>query len=84
MMIGDRGTGVGSRIKGHLHYGGKWKHDIHGKYTPVCIANENNTSQTCAYCYNKLSHPSQKKLKENTSESEAKELSNVLILGVFL
>ncbi|KAI9254921.1 hypothetical protein EDC94DRAFT_696570 [Helicostylum pulchrum] len=37
MMIGDRGTEVGSRIKGHLRYGGKWKQDIHGKYTSVSI-----------------------------------------------
>ncbi|GAA5796407.1 hypothetical protein HPULCUR_001779 [Helicostylum pulchrum] len=30
MLIGDRGTGVGSRIKDHLRYSGKWKQDIHG------------------------------------------------------
>ncbi|KAI8083631.1 hypothetical protein BDF21DRAFT_248768 [Thamnidium elegans] len=86
MMIGDLRTGVRSRIKGHLLYSGKWKQDIHGKYTSVCITNENNTSQTRAYCSNKLSHPIQakKSLKENTSESEAKDLSDVLILGALL
>ncbi|KAI9246148.1 hypothetical protein EDC94DRAFT_653427 [Helicostylum pulchrum] len=29
MLIGDRGTGVGSRIKGFRRYGGKWKEEIH-------------------------------------------------------
>ncbi|KAI9248110.1 hypothetical protein EDC94DRAFT_352320 [Helicostylum pulchrum] len=68
MIIGDRGAGVGSRIKVHLRYGGKWKQDIHGKYTSVCITNENNTSQTCVYCYNKLNHPSHaKKIKGRTT-----------------
>ncbi|KAI9273552.1 hypothetical protein EDC94DRAFT_495710, partial [Helicostylum pulchrum] len=33
----------------------------HGKYVSVCITNENNSSQTCVYCYNKLSHPIQAK-----------------------
>ncbi|KAI8092043.1 hypothetical protein BDF21DRAFT_480497, partial [Thamnidium elegans] len=51
-------------LKEHLQYGGKWKRDIHGKYTPVCITNENNTSQTRVYCCNKLNHPIQgKKIK---------------------
>ncbi|KAI9249362.1 hypothetical protein EDC94DRAFT_527773, partial [Helicostylum pulchrum] len=29
MFIGDRGYGVGSNIKGHIKYGGKWKPAIH-------------------------------------------------------
>ncbi|KAI8888394.1 hypothetical protein K501DRAFT_173342 [Backusella circina FSU 941] len=29
----------------------------HRYYTPVPITNEHNTSQTCIYCYKKLSHP---------------------------
>ncbi|KAI8356640.1 hypothetical protein BD560DRAFT_406466, partial [Blakeslea trispora] len=45
MMIGDRGMGVGSRIKRHLRY--------------VSITNENYTSQTCVYCFHKLQHPKQ-------------------------
>jgi hypothetical protein len=57
MFIGDRGTGVGSRIKGHLRYGGKWKEQLHSQYTNVCITNEHYTSQTCVFCYSKLAHP---------------------------
>ncbi|CEG83428.1 hypothetical protein RMATCC62417_17350 [Rhizopus microsporus] len=30
MFIGDRGTGVGSTIKGYRRYGGKWKQCMHG------------------------------------------------------
>jgi hypothetical protein len=57
MFIGDRGFGIGSRIKGHLRYGGKWKQLIHGLNTTVCITNEEFTSQTCVYCFSKLSKP---------------------------
>ncbi|KAL0137715.1 hypothetical protein V8B55DRAFT_1317116, partial [Mucor lusitanicus] len=48
LLVGDRGTGVGSRIKGHLRYGGHWKSKIHGRYTSVCITNEHHSSQACA------------------------------------
>ena len=65
MMIGDRGFGVGSRIKKHLRYGGTWKQDLHAKYTTVCITSENNTSQTCVYCFKKLSHSKRRVVKEN-------------------
>lgn len=57
MFVGDRGYGTGSSIKGHLRYGGKWKPEIHSRYTSVCITNEHNTSQTCLFCFQKLSHP---------------------------
>ncbi|CEG79069.1 hypothetical protein RMATCC62417_13582 [Rhizopus microsporus] len=57
MFVGDRGLSVGSRIKGFMRYGGHWKSKKHSLYTTVCITNEHNTSQTCIYCFNKLSHP---------------------------
>ncbi|KAI8380053.1 hypothetical protein BD560DRAFT_444750 [Blakeslea trispora] len=59
MMIGDRGFGIGSRIKQHLRYGGIWKQDLHARYMTVCITNENNASRTCVYCFHKLQHPKQ-------------------------
>lgn len=62
MMIRDKGLEAGSRIKGHLRYGDKWKHKIHGQYTNVCITNENDTSQTCVFCFQKLSHATQSKI----------------------
>ncbi|KAI9260945.1 hypothetical protein EDC94DRAFT_673774 [Helicostylum pulchrum] len=37
MLIGDRGTGVGSTVKGHCRYGGTWKQKIH-----VCVSIRNN------------------------------------------
>ncbi|KAI8350358.1 hypothetical protein EDC96DRAFT_441214, partial [Choanephora cucurbitarum] len=48
--------GVGSRIRGHLRCSGIWKQDWHARYTIVCITNEIFTSQTCVYCFNKLTH----------------------------
>ncbi|CEG82306.1 hypothetical protein RMATCC62417_16392 [Rhizopus microsporus] len=36
MFIGDRGIGVGSRIKKRLRYGGTWKQKLHRQETHVC------------------------------------------------
>ncbi|KAI8643815.1 hypothetical protein BD408DRAFT_384896 [Parasitella parasitica] len=57
MFVGDRGHGFGSRIKGHRQFGGFWKQQRHSRYTPTLITNEHNTSQTCVFCFHKLSHP---------------------------
>ncbi|RCH88096.1 hypothetical protein CU097_004618 [Rhizopus azygosporus] len=59
MFVGDRGLGIGSRIKGYMRYGGHWKPLKHSLYTSVCITSEHNTSQTCIYCFQKPSHPLQ-------------------------
>lgn len=67
MFVGDRGEGIGSRIKGFLKYGGKWKPKIHSRYCSVCVTNEHNTSQTCMFCYNKLLHPSKIMTKKDGS-----------------
>jgi hypothetical protein len=57
MFIGDRGHCVGSRLKGHLKYGGHWKErKNHGRNTHVFITDEYNTSQTCVFCFQKLQH----------------------------
>lgn len=61
MLINDKGTGVGSRIKGFLRRDGKWKQRIQGKYTNVCITNEHMTSQPYLYCFSELNHPIQRK-----------------------
>ncbi|OAC99582.1 hypothetical protein MUCCIDRAFT_114775 [Mucor lusitanicus CBS 277.49] len=57
MFVGDRGHGYGSAIKGHLRFGGHWKEERHARYVPTIITNEYNSSQTCLFCFNKLSHP---------------------------
>ena len=51
MVIGDAGTGTGSRIGGHARRGGKKMRTEHMKHGPVVIADENNTSRTCCYCF---------------------------------
>ncbi|KAI8884326.1 hypothetical protein K501DRAFT_164491, partial [Backusella circina FSU 941] len=65
MFIGDRGTGVGSRSKGHRRYDGRWKQELHGRNTTVCITNENKTSQTCGYCFSPIVHPRQRLVIKN-------------------
>ncbi|CEP12941.1 hypothetical protein [Parasitella parasitica] len=57
MFIGDRGTCVGYRLKGHLKYGGKWKPELHAASSTVHFTNEHKTSQTCMYCFGPLAHP---------------------------
>ncbi|CEG68071.1 hypothetical protein RMATCC62417_04398 [Rhizopus microsporus] len=75
MFIGDRGTGVGSTIKGYRRYGGKWKQCIHGMNINVCITNENMTSQTCMYCFSKLDHPiHRKKINDKEIKTNVKAL----------
>ncbi|KAI8876273.1 hypothetical protein K501DRAFT_308610 [Backusella circina FSU 941] len=65
MVIGDRGTGVGSRIKGHRRYVGRWKQELHGRNTTMYIKNENRTSQTCVYCFLPIVHPQQRLVIKN-------------------
>jgi hypothetical protein len=57
ILIGNAGTGVGSRIKGHNRRGGKWLREIHRRHTPVCIVNEHKSSQTCCFCFMPIIHP---------------------------
>ncbi|KAI8078386.1 hypothetical protein BDF21DRAFT_399636 [Thamnidium elegans] len=57
MFIGDRGTSVGSHVKGFRRFGGKWKEEIHSEAVNVCITNENLTSKTCFFCFDQLVHP---------------------------
>ncbi|KAI8885968.1 hypothetical protein K501DRAFT_178769, partial [Backusella circina FSU 941] len=49
--------GSGSPIKSFKEYDSHWKSINHSHYTALCIANEHNSSQTCVYCFKKLSHP---------------------------
>ncbi|CAO3569992.1 unnamed protein product [Mortierella alpina] len=48
LFIGDAGTGVGSRIKGHARRGGGKMRSRHRRYCPVAITDEFRTSKTCA------------------------------------
>ncbi|KAI9267569.1 hypothetical protein EDC94DRAFT_514982 [Helicostylum pulchrum] len=77
MFVGDRGTGVGSRIKDHQRYGGRWLEELRGKRGVVCIANKHNISQTCLYCFEKLEHPCQLVTKQG--KVKEKKISGVLL-----
>ena len=71
MFIGDRGTGVGSRLKGHLKYGGKWKPKLHAVSSAIHFTNEHKTSQTCMFCFGPLTHP-----KRTSKDKPAKKTVN--------
>ncbi|CAO3699750.1 unnamed protein product [Rhizopus microsporus] len=64
MFVGDRRTGVGSRIKGFMRYGGKWKENMHAEAINVCVTNGNKASQICVFCFKKLAHPKRKEVKD--------------------
>ncbi|KAF1799607.1 hypothetical protein FB192DRAFT_1474314 [Mucor lusitanicus] len=66
MFIGDRGYGTGSYIKKHQRVGGPWQGKLHGSNTKVFVTNEYNSSQTCLYCYRKLSHTYKQKEGKKT------------------
>ncbi|KAK4511737.1 uncharacterized protein ATC70_007281 [Mucor velutinosus] len=51
MLIGDRGLCIGSRLKGHMKYSGKWKPLLHSSVATVHTTDEHKTSQTCMYCF---------------------------------
>jgi hypothetical protein len=61
MFIGDKGTGFGSRINGHMKYGGKWKEEAHSQDTNVVITNEGFTPKLYSFCCQYPNHPLQKK-----------------------
>ncbi|GAN07297.1 hypothetical protein MAM1_0156d06793 [Mucor ambiguus] len=71
MFVGGRGHGYGFSIKGHLR--GHWKEERHGRYTPTVTTDEYNSSQTCLFCFGKLSHP-----------TYAKDDAVKIIRGIFL
>ncbi|KAF9951883.1 hypothetical protein BGZ72_006681 [Mortierella alpina] len=51
MLIGDAGTGVGSRIGGHSRRGGKKLRQEHMKHCVAVLTDEYKTSKTCCYCF---------------------------------
>lgn len=51
LLIGEAGTGVGSRIGGHQRRGGGKMREQHRRYCTVGMTNEFRTSKTCIYCF---------------------------------
>jgi hypothetical protein len=50
-FIGDAGTGVGSRLKGHARRGGGKIREQHRQHGTVVMTNEFMTSKTCPFCF---------------------------------
>ena len=70
-FIGDRGTCVGSRLKGHLKYGGKWKPKLHAVSSAIHFTNEHKTFQTCMFCFGPLTH-SKRTSKDKPAKKDSK------------
>jgi hypothetical protein len=68
MGIGICGTGVGSRLKGHLRLGGKQMHRRHRRYEVVSMTDEYRTSQTCATCFGQVVRPVRVKTVNGSSK----------------
>lgn len=54
LLIGNAGTGAGSRIKGHCRRGGSKMRKEHSRYCPVGITDEYRTSKICIFCFRQL------------------------------
>ncbi|CAO3572405.1 unnamed protein product [Mortierella alpina] len=50
LLIGDAGTCVGSRLRGHARRGGTKMRREHQKYTTVAVVDEYRSSKVCLYC----------------------------------
>lgn len=65
MCIGVAGTGVNSRIGGHLRYGGKQFRRRHRRYVTVGMTNEYCTSQICSSCFFPVCRPQKTIILDN-------------------
>ena len=77
MCIGIAGTGVGTRIGGHLKYGGGQIRARHRRYATVCMTNEFMTSQTCSSCFGPVVRPQKRVLKEGKWKSKSVSGSSI-------
>ncbi|KAI9253043.1 hypothetical protein EDC94DRAFT_525531 [Helicostylum pulchrum] len=78
MFVGDRGYGIGSRLKGFNRCGGIWKPKQHSRYLASCITNKHNMSQTYFYCFKKLDHPF-KRIKDKQRLEKVKTINDSFI-----
>ncbi|KAG0032460.1 hypothetical protein BGZ83_004448, partial [Gryganskiella cystojenkinii] len=51
VFAGDAGTGMNSRIGGHLKFGGNRVWENHMRFIPVLMTDEFLTTKTCPYCW---------------------------------
>ncbi|KAK3811125.1 MAG: hypothetical protein J3Q66DRAFT_287113 [Benniella sp.] len=71
MLIGDAGTSVGSRIKGHERRGGKKLREQHIQHCPIAMTDEYLSSKTCVFCFARV----QQATASRTVRGEAKTIS---------
>jgi hypothetical protein len=57
MCVDIAGIGAGTRIGGHLRYGGGKLRERHRRYSTVTMTNEYRTSQACCYCFQPVIRP---------------------------
>ncbi|KAF9167971.1 hypothetical protein DFQ26_002196 [Actinomortierella ambigua] len=54
LLIGESGTGVGSRIQGHARRGGGKMRAEHIRYCTIAMTDEFRTSKTCVFCFQQV------------------------------
>ncbi|KAG0050544.1 hypothetical protein BGZ83_004667 [Gryganskiella cystojenkinii] len=54
MYVGDAGTGLNSRIGGHLRWGGNKVCENHMRFIPVLMTDEYLTTKTCPFCWRRV------------------------------
>ncbi|ORX43540.1 hypothetical protein DM01DRAFT_243191, partial [Hesseltinella vesiculosa] len=68
-FIGNKGLGMGSRIKGHSRVGGLWHRRACRQDAITLIANEDRTSMTCPFCRSRIVHPKKSNGRTNNGTS---------------
>ncbi|KAI8360969.1 hypothetical protein B0O80DRAFT_374245, partial [Mortierella sp. GBAus27b] len=61
-FIGDAGTAVGSRLKGHARRGGTKIRAQHSQRGVVINTNEHMTSKTCPFCFGRTTLASSRRM----------------------
>ena len=81
MCIGMAGTGAGTRIGGHLKYGGAKVRARHRRYATVCMTNEYMTSQTCSTCFHPVVRAQKRVLVDGKWKTKSVSGSSVCYSG---
>jgi hypothetical protein len=81
MCIGMAGTGAGTRIGGHLKYGGAKVRARHRRYATVCMTNEYMTSQTCSTCFHPVVRAQKRVLVDGKWKTKSVSGSSVCYNG---
>jgi len=69
LLIGDAGTCVGSRLRGHARRGGSKMRREHQKYTAVAVVDEYRSSKVCLYCRKPVSLARAKRIVNGSAKT---------------